>query len=432
MFARRELLEGALEAGLGEITFSVHGHTAELHDRLVGVEGAFAQTLRGLTQALADGRAIVNVDVVICKQNVRHVEALIALCMRLGVREFDLLHVQPAGRAVVEEVLYDVDEAMDSLSSVFALSRRPDLFLWTNRFPVSHLEGFEELCQDPHKLEDEVRGRAEHVEALFREGRALPCRGDRCGACFLVPLCDFLHDYAERLATADFEELLVDLSTGRPLGVPDRLGGKIERVRLRAHSVADALELEAGLPGKEICLLLEEAGGLEGLDGLEVAGLPVRRLGGESPAVLDAALALGLEVEVAPGRATEGWLAAHLEEPSLVVRLSPRDRLSSYRDEDLHPRRLGELLQSSEASVEDLPPCLAGGRPVRWTTPPLEPETTGGREGTVDLELLVRRFAASRYRAHAARCRSCSLRDGCQGWHVQRVRAFGLSSLEPV
>ncbi len=51
--------QGSLEAGLGEVTFSLHGHTAELHDRLTAVPGAFRKLMKGMMRAIRDNRIIV-------------------------------------------------------------------------------------------------------------------------------------------------------------------------------------------------------------------------------------------------------------------------------------------------------------------------------------------------------------------------------------
>jgi hypothetical protein len=194
--------------------------------------------------------------------------------------------------------------------------------------------------------------------------------------------------------------------------------------------------LERGsLPGREATLELEDGRGLSDAGALAAAGLPVRRIASESAAVLDEALSLPIdEVEVAPGRATEAWLARNrgVARPRIVVRPAPRARLSLCREHDLEPARLSALLEGSEVFVEDLPPCLAGHRPSRFTPPVLEPETTGGLAGPVDLELLVSRFGASANRASSARCRGCALVAGCKGLHVERLRAFGLACLRPV
>jgi MoaA/NifB/PqqE/SkfB family radical SAM enzyme len=55
MFKYPEFLSTAAKNGLDEITFSLHGHTAKLHDALVGTPGAFVDETAGLKAALASG-----------------------------------------------------------------------------------------------------------------------------------------------------------------------------------------------------------------------------------------------------------------------------------------------------------------------------------------------------------------------------------------
>src|SRR5580692_8771043 len=62
LFSYGTFLDRCLAEGLSEITFSIHGPNARVHDALVGTKGAFDEEVRGLKAALADGRPIVNVD----------------------------------------------------------------------------------------------------------------------------------------------------------------------------------------------------------------------------------------------------------------------------------------------------------------------------------------------------------------------------------
>lgn len=97
---------------------------------------------------------------------------------------------------------------------------------------------------------------------------------------------------------------------------------------------------------------------------------------------------------------------------------------------ELHPKVLAGLLQNSSFAIEDMPHCLAGSRPVRWTALPLSLNALGPM--TLDkLEHIVTRFAASRYRAKSTRCRECADTELCRGLQIHRVRAFGLSVLQP-
>lgn len=214
MFAYGDFLKRSLDAGLGEITFSIHGPNAKIHDALVGTKGAFDEEVTGLKQALADGRPIINIDVCVNRGNVKQLPELLATFTAMGVREFDLLHVIPFGRAYTEgkeTLFYDLEEMRPYLLAAFAYARKPGIHIWLNRFPPQHLEGFEDLIQDPYKLGDEVRGRKEEYAHLLERGVALDCRAPhRCGYCYLQPLCDTLEQVRETVETAQFSVLRID------------------------------------------------------------------------------------------------------------------------------------------------------------------------------------------------------------------------------
>ncbi|HGG57237.1 MAG TPA: radical SAM protein, partial [Nannocystis exedens] len=97
MFAYGDFLKRSIDAGLGEITFSIHGPNARIHDALVGTKGAFEEEVRGLQNALDDGRVIINIDVCVNRANVRQLPELLRKFIAMGVREYDLLHVIPFG-----------------------------------------------------------------------------------------------------------------------------------------------------------------------------------------------------------------------------------------------------------------------------------------------------------------------------------------------
>ena len=115
----------------------------------------------------------MNIDVCVNRGNVRQLPALIETFVARGVREFDLLHIIPFGRAYTDgkEILfYDLAEMQPYLKEAFAWARKPEMHIWLNRFPPAHCEGFEDLIQDPYKLNDEVRGRQEEYELLLEHG----------------------------------------------------------------------------------------------------------------------------------------------------------------------------------------------------------------------------------------------------------------------
>ncbi|MDD5628717.1 MAG: radical SAM protein [Elusimicrobia bacterium] len=192
-FCYPDFLRAALAAGLNEVTFSLHGHTAALHDRLTRVPGSFVQALAGLRAALAAPGLIVSVDVVINRLNLPVLRRLLEFYIAVGVREFDLLALVPFGDAWRNrgELFCDFSDPrqLAQLHRALRLSRRPDLHIFTNRLRADHLEGFESLVQSPEKILDEVRGRRWLLARYLGSGRVPGCAGAACPQCFMRDFC---------------------------------------------------------------------------------------------------------------------------------------------------------------------------------------------------------------------------------------------------
>jgi MoaA/NifB/PqqE/SkfB family radical SAM enzyme len=192
-FCYEDFFRQAVAAGLDEATFSLHGNTSDLHDRLTKVPGSFVQAVSALRRALAVPGFIVSVDVVINRLNLPVLRDHLDFCIGLGVREFDLLALVPFGDAWKhrDELACDFSRPEDRahLHRALELSRRPDLHIWTNRLRPEHLEGFEKLIQPPVKILDEVRGRGRIFARYLNGGKAPGCRGDSCPHCFLRDFC---------------------------------------------------------------------------------------------------------------------------------------------------------------------------------------------------------------------------------------------------
>jgi len=198
MFRYRKFTSGAVDAGLREATISIHGHTADLHDRLVNSNGAFLESITGLRRLQALD-TVVSVDIVLNRINLPYLREILEFFMGLGVMEFDLLHMIPFGRGFEkyrDELFADDKLLKDELGRALELASTPGLFIWTNRLPIHYLEGREELFQDPHKIYDEVLGERDAFKALFESGREPDCLGDACPHCFLKPFCDAARIYA--------------------------------------------------------------------------------------------------------------------------------------------------------------------------------------------------------------------------------------------
>lgn len=392
--ADRGFYQAAVEAGLDEITFSLHGHTPELHDRLTRTKNGFENLMKAMMRAVRDGKLIVNVDVCINRQNVEHLDKIVALCARVGVREFDLLHVIPQGVAWDnrDTLFYDVDAHAESLRKVFRLARHPGFHIWTNRFPVQHLEGMEELIQDPHKMLDEVGGRRMLFRKYLDEGKPIECRDtERCPHCFIEPFCSSLDRHLQ-----DQHQKQFDVA---PEGAPYRL--------VTAPTDAPGpwyarLETYGALPPGSIAVAWKPEH-LDQLDGVEVEV--------ELNPAMRAALA---GREIPPNWRLHAPTHLHAEDaaldpdwPAFFATLPPGVRVSN------------------------LPACLCPGttieRPLRILSPALFHE-----DGRMAIDPFVDHYVESEYRAKSLRCKSCPADRFCRGGHLQSLRAHGFKQLQPL
>ncbi len=445
MFSQRQFYKDAVDAGLGEITFSLHGHTAELHDRLTGTKGAFRKLMKGMIRAQREGRIIVNADVCINKQNVAYIDQIVDLCLSVGVTEFDLLHVIPQGVAFENrnELFYDPREHLPRLQKVFSLNRHPGVVIWTNRFPVEYLEDLEDLIQDPHKMLDEVNGRRHQVKRYLDEGEPLECREqERCQYCFIEPFCNTADRVVGRQNRSEWEVWSVgkadptdwqyaDLT---PAGLPfgsSYLGIEIDDLTdLESLPVDDKIGIFA--KAAKVSRMVDRAAvrnplliSVRGGDDLEVL------LGG------DAELPVGVDLEVELTKSTAAWLLANRD---TVERWMTRLRIHQPGHEFLKdaieidvrkPREFFEELRLPVA-VSGLPACLTPDTELREAPKVLAKKMFDPETGRVDTKELARSHVKEGYWGKSLRCRDCRINDRCDGAHINFLRDQGFAQLAPL
>ncbi len=499
MFAYREFLTAAVDAGLSEITFSIHGPYAKIHDALVGTRGAFEQEVQGLRNALEDGRVIVNIDVCVNRGNVKVLPELLRRFTAMGVKEYDLLHVIPFGRAYTEgkeTLFYDLEEMRPYLLEAFEWSKKPDMHIWLNRFPVQHLEGYENLIQDPYKLNDEVRGRKEEYAQLLDRGIDLDCRSPhRCGHCYLQPLCDTLDEVRETVAKSRFD--VIRIEPEHEAALPPVYGGDPASAKRSEQIEAQLASLEGSEVSEQV--IQEVRAGqarsrlrLPLLGRAEIDYPPlseqVRRAGAKTLRLV------GSSIESLEGIAerfpTTDRLELELREiDGLLARLGDDDELwgktltrvvvpHAAQASALLERRgrfevVLELATRNEPwllALEQAPPRLALRQPTherltdsavhdvdlptffsRFTLDvPVEevpPCIVGARhrprpalldaamltpEGRLEIFRYTRRYILDRYRVKSLRCKPCKHAARCEGMHVNYIRAHGFSCMQPV
>jgi MoaA/NifB/PqqE/SkfB family radical SAM enzyme len=144
MFASEDFCKKVFEAWLQEVTFSFHGHNETLHDYLVATPWAFKKSLKWLIYIKKHfPEIIINIDIVVNKVNVKFLPDIIKFFMKLWVYEYDILQIIPFGRWFSEnksKLFYNIWENLSYLQETWKLSRKPWMYMWTNRFPREAFE----------------------------------------------------------------------------------------------------------------------------------------------------------------------------------------------------------------------------------------------------------------------------------------------------
>lgn len=446
-FAYRNFVEKAIEAGLSEATISVHGHTPELHDMLVCVPGAFAQTIFGIKNLLDSGRIIVNADIVANGLNHRHLFDIVAFLARIGVCEFDLLQVIPFGRAYENRrrIFYTgTDESQELLRALHA-AEEAGLTIWTNRFNPTLLESMEHYIQPPSKLLGEIEVTAEAFDRLANERTPMSCRGERCSRCFMEQYCAALEDLSRSFTEDGPRHIAVDADAASAETI-DWIAGRI------ASDSETVLHLESRIGGpltaglEEIirpdtrliikcptpataCQLLSEIGRLGADNVLSISVESLDRIE-ELPALPPPG---ELEISLSPE-----VCAAAAERPELMRGLVRNAVFSLHRVEtfpmhgtrDFGPATF--MTRHPEARVRDVPHCIAG--PLARHAPMRRPFPSQvlAQQGRIDFRKFARHFIARENYTKSSRCRHCAMTENCCGLPLNYAHHFGYSIMKQI
>ncbi len=202
MLAYRLFSDKIIKAGLNEITFSIHGHTPEMHDSLTRSKGSFKQVMAGVKNVRAHKNIIINTDIVITKQNYRFLENIVTLLMDKGIMELNLHSITPYGNAYdnLELIDYEFDAVTPYVHAAIDACKKRGAVLWMSRFPPQYLYGYEEFILDSYKIFDQD---LKPTKQNF-QGRKIPfCKGKRCKYCSINIFCNVLAPVNKRVLNKD-------------------------------------------------------------------------------------------------------------------------------------------------------------------------------------------------------------------------------------
>jgi radical SAM protein with 4Fe4S-binding SPASM domain len=156
-------------AGLASAQVSIESPEPAVHDRIVGMKGAFRASLAGLT-ALRDAGVTVHPHTTLCRLNRETLPGMAELAKTLGTERFSGNLVIPAGRGADPELSVSYSEVREVVLAVLAAAKAAGTrFLWYSPTPVCL---FNPLA---HQLGNKGCSACEGLLSVDPYGRLLPC-----------------------------------------------------------------------------------------------------------------------------------------------------------------------------------------------------------------------------------------------------------------
>ncbi len=210
MLSYPRVLETLIKAGLTEVSPSLHGSTAEIHEALTRAPRSWAESVGGIRNAVAAGLPVVT-NSVVTKDNTRDLPALVALLASLGVRHAQLAFVHPVGTAAVQfdVVVPRLPDVVGPVREARRVAREAGMELVTEGIPYCFLRGMEELAVEariPSTTVVEMKGEVcDYSRWRVAEGKA---HGPPCETCSARARCEGpWREYPERFGWSEFEPL---------------------------------------------------------------------------------------------------------------------------------------------------------------------------------------------------------------------------------
>jgi cyclic pyranopterin phosphate synthase len=216
MLCYRDFAEKILNAGLNHIIFSIHGHTAELHDYLTRSPGSFEQATIGMKNAKGiKPDTYICTNTVIVRPNYKYLPQIAENNIKLGADACEFIFIHPRGNAYknFDEIVPTISEIVDYIPKTILVGRSREIKHFVFRYlPVCYMlgVGYESYLSE---YESRERFKEEHVGPEYRDlnveenrrkyGRV---KGRQCKACKYDKVCEgIFKEYAEKRG---FEELI--------------------------------------------------------------------------------------------------------------------------------------------------------------------------------------------------------------------------------
>lgn len=181
MLAYRRFTRKIVDAGITQIYFSLHGHTAELHDSLTRVSGSFEQLLTGIRNLYLLGFKNIGTHTTIVKPNYKYLPQIAKLICNLGINSMDFVFVDPnygGANESFNELVPKISDIVPFIKKCLDFTRQSMVGHCAIRYvPICKLKDYERYVSD---IRDMDTVHTEHIAPDFKDYFVEKTRRDSC------------------------------------------------------------------------------------------------------------------------------------------------------------------------------------------------------------------------------------------------------------
>lgn len=185
-------LDAALQAGVNQVSPSVHGSVAEIHDALTRAPNSFRQTIKGIQNVRSRGVMVIT-NSVVTQQNMTDLPALARLLVSLDVQQIQFAYVHPEGTALREfdTVVPRFSLTMPYLHEALDIVAAAGITAFAEAVPYCFMHGHEaqvvESIIPDTRIHDKPMIIADYTAYRLQEGKA---KGPQCASCTFNAYCE--------------------------------------------------------------------------------------------------------------------------------------------------------------------------------------------------------------------------------------------------
>ncbi len=203
MYSYPQLAEAILGAGLNSIVFSIHGHTAKIHDWLTRVPGSFDQLKKGVKNVQTISKKLgINLhmgsNTTIVKQNYKFLPQIGKYIKKLGIKDGEFIFIDPNEGAALdyfEELVPRISKVANYIHKCLDIGSKNKFLHWHVRYvPLCY---FKDYLNQISELQEVKAFHTEHVAPDFYNPNVEKSRRvvgriktKKCKDCVLYEACE--------------------------------------------------------------------------------------------------------------------------------------------------------------------------------------------------------------------------------------------------